>query len=233
MKHLQLIVFSFILTLFSCEIRNYDPKNIVDKDYDLSSFSGIDIENAIIAKVVEAPKTKVSVTGDKYDLDNLSVKVRNGVLVVKCLNNRRFTSSKIEIFIETPSLNSVDLSGAAKAVVKGFPLANKLIVNLSGASNLELRAPYKLIIGELSGASNVQLDEPADKIDFQLSGASTLDAFNANSKEAYLDLSGASEADISVSEFLKVDASGASKIRYKGTPKIEQSLSGSSRIIKY
>jgi hypothetical protein len=71
-----------------------------------------------------------------------------------------------------------------------------------------------------------------ENIDVELSGTSNLDGFEANSTEVFLELSGASRAEVSASKTLSVKASGASKVFYKGEPKITEDLSGGSKVSK-
>lgn len=47
-----------------------------------------------------------------------------------------------------------------------------------------------------------------------------------------VDFSGASRARVRVAKFLKVDASGASNVRYLGNPTVEQRLFGSSSVAR-
>ena len=91
--------------------------------------------------------------------------------------------------------------------------ATKVKLELSGAVNMEVKAPGKtnvLIIGA-SGASNYH-----GKL--------------LNAAQADVEASGASNIDIYATEFLQARASGASNIRYLGQPKLKSNASGASHI---
>jgi Putative auto-transporter adhesin, head GIN domain len=233
MRNLFLVTILSVFALTACETTFYDPKNVEDRDYTTTNFTGIDISSAIDVEVIPASRFNVTASGDYHDLDNLSIKVRNNKLEAKCTRNRWFSSRKIKLFIEMPEIKSIDLSGASNGKILDFSNIKKILIDLSGSSVLELDFPSDQISGELSGSSDLKLFKNVGKVDLELSGASNLYAFEANTITTYLDLSGASEANISVKDFLKVDASGASTVRYKGSPNIEKKVSGSSKVIQY
>lgn len=233
MRNLFLVTILSVFVLTACETPFYDPQNIEDREYSATNFTGIDIGSAIEVEVISAATFNVTASGDYHDLDNLSIKVRNNKLEAKCTRNRWFSNRKIKLFIEMPEIKSIDLSGASDGKILDFSNAKKISIDLSGSSELELDFPAEQIYGEISGASDLKLLKNVGMVDLELSGASNLYAFEANTNTSFLDLSGASEANISVKDFLKVDASGASTVRYKGSPNIEKKVSGSSKVIQY
>ena len=85
---------------------------------------------------------------------------------------------------------------------------------------------------DISGASKIRLPLKVENIDAEISGASTLDGFDANSLEVFPELSGASKAEVSATKNLSVKTSGASKVFFKGEPKVTEDLSGSSKVSK-
>jgi len=103
---------------------------------------------------------------------------------------------------------------------------------LSGASKCDFSGSAKTIEMDLSGASELNLMGSGQFIDGELSGASELRSFNYQAEESDIRLSGASEGKILVTRYLKVDASGASNLRYKGNPEIQKKVSGGSSVSK-
>jgi hypothetical protein len=91
-------------------------------------------------------------------------------------------------------------------------VADKLVIDLSGATKVEMAGRVlKLSVG-LSGASHVILN-------------------NLVARDVDVDASGASHVELNVQKSLRVDASGASKITYRGNPlNISKDLSGASTV---
>ena len=88
---------------------------------------------------------------------------------------------------------------------------------------------YRLLEqGDFGG--EVKLKGRADHLILELSGAAEVDAFDLASKTADIDISGASEVELSVSDELNVDISGAGEVKYKGSPSINQDISGAGEL---
>jgi hypothetical protein len=220
---------------YSCVFNDYPPNSKRDnKTVELDKFTGIDISDAMNVTIVESSNFKIKAEGYSYDLENLSIRVRNGVLIVYCQDKNWFRNNHtIDLTIEMPTIDYLQFSGAVEGVIENLGVISKLEIKLSGASTLNVETKTERLFGKLTGASELKLNNTITKIDLSLSGASELLGYEANSKEAYLDLSGASEARVSVSDLLKVSASGGSEVIYKGNPVIEKDLSGSSSLRKY
>lgn len=222
------------LSISSCDVlqQTVDPKNATQESFNVKNFDGLEIGNAFEITVKKGNDYKVKASGDSRDIDDLVVKERNGTLEVYYRNNWRLRRYKMNIEIEMPTLKEVDFSGAVEASIKGFDNLSDLEIDLSGASNATFYTSAKTFDIDLSGASTLELNGKTDKIYAELSGASTLNAFSTNANDASLNLSGASNGRVNVSQQLKVKASGASKVRYRGDAKVESDLSGSSKVMK-
>jgi len=86
---------------------------------------------------------------------------------------------------------------------------------------------------ELSGASKAQLSGMAIDAKIECNGASDLNAYGLSIDKANLDASGASSIYFTVMKEMRVEASGASSIRYKGTAVVTNiKTSGASSVSK-
>lgn len=82
-----------------------------------------------------------------------------------------------------------------------------------------------------TGASDIRLNGAATNLVVTLTGASKLHARGLQAGAATLTLTGASDADISVSESLRVSLTGAGSVTYSGSPKkVDKTISGAGTI---
>lgn len=117
----------------------------------------------------------------------------------------------IKVAISSPERKSAEISGAVKLT------ANKL----SGPS----------FAVESRGASEVSLDGEVDRLLVDMTGASQLVAGGLRTKTAEISTTGAGDADIAVSETLKVIITGAGKVSYSGNPAtIRKNITGAGSI---
>lgn len=135
------------------------------------------------------------------------------------------------INITLPRLSAGDFSGACKVDLQGFTNEEEMSLVFSGASKglIEGLHADKLKI-ELSGASDCKISGHTDYLKVEASGASHLKALDFFARNVDVDASGASSAQVHVQKSLKVDASGASHVKYKGSPVIIKDLSGAASL---
>jgi len=82
-----------------------------------------------------------------------------------------------------------------------------------------------------TGASRVTLDGSVDELLADMTGASELKANGLQTKTAEISTTGAADAELAVSEILKVAITGAGKVSYSGNPKtVEKHITGAGSI---
>lgn len=237
---MKYLLFSLTLLVFtSCDKILYEngvpPRGYDTKDFALSSFDRVELNNAFFVTIVKSTESKVSAKGSGDDIDDLEVTVTNGKLDIrydKRIRIKQLKRYKMELVVYTPNITEIDAKSASDTEISGFGTLNTFFANVSGASVLRLKNTIKSLTADISGASRIVIPMSVENVDAELSGASNLDGFEANSTEVFLELSGASKAEVSASKTLNVKASGASKVFYKGEPKITEDLSGGSKVSK-
>ncbi len=212
---------------------NIPPRGIQTRDINLINFDQLAMGSAFVVHVKQGATFRVQATGELNDLDDLEATVsRAGVLEIRYRNTWRGNRDRMDIDITLPTLRAVDFSGASVSTIEGFPSLRNLDIVLSGASKSTYYGSAERLTLDLSGASQLDLSGTGTFLTGDLSGASQLYAFDYPVNEADLGLSGASRARVAVNKLLKVDASGASNVRYKGTPTLERQLSGGSTVTR-
>ena len=117
----------------------------------------------------------------------------------------------IKVVISSPTRTAAKLTGATRLT------ANKL----SGA---------KFAV-ESSGAATVTLNGAVDELFADLTGASELKAGSLQTKTAEISTTGAADADVIVTDTLKVSITGAGKVTYSGNPStVEKHVTGAGSI---
>jgi len=84
---------------------------------------------------------------------------------------------------------------------------------------------------ESKGASVVSLDGSVDRLLVDMTGASQLTAAGLQAKTAEISTTGAGDAEVAVSDTLKVAITGAGKVTYSGNPTtIKKQITGAGSI---
>ena len=106
----------------------------------------------------------------------------------------------------------IDVSGASNLRFEGD--AKELSVQCSGASKAKLDGSYDTIVAGAAGSSQLSVSGNSAKLTLELSGASRFESAGT-AKWAIVELSGASQAQLTVSEQLRYDLSGVSTLKVK------------------
>jgi hypothetical protein len=228
-----LIAFSIASAFQSCVYINKDedipPRGETTRTYDFQNFDELEISDAIRVNVVSGSAFEVSATGERNDLDDLNIFMQDGKLTAR-YNNSWKKRQRMDIDITMPDLAGVDFSGAVDARIENFVNLPSVEIELSGASQCDFEGTGTTLKFDISGASRLSTFGKMKFLDGEASGASQLNAFELETEESDLDVSGASNAEVWVTRLLEVKASGASNIRYRGNPKVEKEVTGGSSV---
>ena len=139
--------------------------------------------------------------------DNLAVDARKARLVMS-------GASKLGSLKGSFYQVNMGLSGAARAYCDAA--AEDWDITLSGSAHVELNgADCQTLDIESSGASKADVYIPSGSLQYEGTGASNLNALDAPTRKAKIELSGSSSCRVAVKESIEVEASGASTCRYK------------------
>jgi len=116
----------------------------------------------------------------------------------------------------------------------------KVVISSPTRAGGKIRGAVKLTAKQLSGpifaleakgASRVSLDGSVDRLLVDMTGASQLTAAGLQAKTAEISTTGAGDAEVAVSDMLKVAITGAGKVTYSGNPPtIKKQITGAGTI---
>jgi hypothetical protein len=224
----------------------------------LPNFTSIRVSNAIELFISQSNKTEVAVSATSEEYRNRIVtEVVGGTLIIRMAdNNSRWwkwgnENYRIKAYVSVNELYAITGSGATNIKIINGVSSEKLKINLSGASDFKGDIKAGTLLTELSGASNfkasvqanalsvkgsgacdIEVAGSGDDLILDVSGASSVKMYDYLVKGASVDASGASSVKVNVSGILKVHATGASSIDYKGTATIKDMYSSGASSVK-
>ena len=201
---------TFIILITGCEWLGVGGNgHIITDQRTVTAFSEIEAEGAFeIEWRSGAPA--LSITTDENLLQYIDSHNIDNRLRLHSRDRIRPTHG-VKIVVSSPTRSAAKLTGATRLT------ANQL----SGA---------KFAV-QSTGAARVALDGNIDELLADMTGASDLKAKSLQTKTAQISTTGAADADISVSETLKVSITGAGKVNYSGNPPtIEKHITGAGSI---
>lgn len=218
------------LTLSSCGERIQGNGNVVEVSHELSSFDEIDISGMFEVELLKGG-SEVEVITDENLHEHINVKVEDDRLIIDT-DDKYLEADKLLLRIQYDDLESVEASGAIELSVDKTLKSDEFSLDVSGACDARMDVNVDLLDIEISGGGEIELTGKADEVNFDISGAGDIDAIDLKTKVASIDVTGAGEVKITVSDRLDVDITGAGDVRYKGDPEINQSITGAGSVEK-
>jgi hypothetical protein len=237
MKLLSLFCFVLIFSLSSCQYFNgeviHGDGNVVSQQRNISGFNAIEAGSAVEVHLVQGP-AGVKVNADRNLQEYVEVFTEGDVLVIQYRENTSLEpSADIKIYVSAPSLNKIDVAGASKIIGDGpYTGTTPLEITASGASNVTMNLSVPKLNLDISGASKVDLQGKAIDLVAAGSGSSEINGLNLVAETADIDVSGASDAEVTANSKIKIEASGASSVSYKGNAAVTQNVSGAGSVKK-
>lgn len=180
----------------------------------VSGFDAVSARGAVTVIIERSGNEGVHITAEDNLIRYLDTEVRDGVLYVGPRPGVSLAPRREVVFL-VEAFEVVEIQG-------------------SGAVNMEADVGWvPQLWVDLSGASSLTLWGAADVADIILSGASRYDALDVETLDTWIEASGASRAWIWAERLLDARASGASQVRYRGTPTVHVQVSGASTVTRY
>jgi hypothetical protein len=227
-----------------------DSRSVVSREFGVSDFTNVEVDCAFLFEITRSDTHRAVITASEKLFDYINVTKSGNTLKLSLKPIRFHTCPTLRAAIAMPALRKLRQSAATKGVVRGFRSQEPFVLNLSGASTLDIDIEAGDTRFEISGASKVSGNTRVRNAEITLSGASRaelrgsannvilnawgatnldLTAFVIDSTTVYL--KGASQATINVTNQLDVDLSGSSRLDYLGHPNLHEiSLSGASTL---
>jgi len=223
----------------------------------LPNFTSIRVSNAIELYISQSNKTEVAVSAKSEEYRNrIITEVNGGTLIIRMADNKWWKwgneDYRVKAYVSVKDLYAITASGATNIKIVNGLSSEKLKINLEGASDLKGDIKAGTLMADLSGASSFkgtlqanalsvkgsgacafEVSGSGDDLILDVSGASSVKMYDYLVKGASVDASGASSVKINVSGVLKLNATGASSIDYKGAAAIKDMQSSGASSVRH
>jgi len=234
-KSICIISFSvLVITVQSCKTGciQGSGKDATDKRQ-VAAFTKLDIAGSFNITLVQDSSNSVTINADDNILNIIKTDISGDKLKISTDNKNICSSKQITITIGVRSLKSISASGAVEITSNGRLNVGDLDLNLSGATKINLDVAASNVNTEGSGISDITLKGQASSHAVELSGSGNVHAFDFVVGSYSIETSGQSDCEINVLNELNIHSTGASDIKYKGSPaKINKSKTGALSLTK-
>jgi phage shock protein PspC (stress-responsive transcriptional regulator) len=210
------------------ERNSHRNSNSTSRIYEFEDFTSLEIGSAFEVDVRQGDAYKVILYGSEEQIDDIRL-MKDGDLLDIRYNKETYDFSKrtrknIKVKIIMPDITDINTSGASKAYINGFK-AEKVTLNLSGASYIEVDGDFDDVEAIVKGASELELKGSGKELRAKITGASKVNAYSYMVNFATVEATGYASAQLYVTERLAVESSVVSNVKYKGGAELISTIS--------
>jgi hypothetical protein len=196
------------------------------------AFTKLEISGGYKVILKQDSTNKITITADDNILKYIKTKNDDGTLKIFTHKNI-CDGGDMTVTIGVKNLDEIRASGATELSADGKLVCKDIAFHLSGMSKIDLDLNAANVSVESSGTGELNLRGQASTNHVETSGMIQLHAFDFVVSDYEITTSGASHCEVNVLHSLHVSTSGASEIKYKGTPTdVTNDKSGASSLDK-
>ena len=162
--------------------------------------------------------------------DLVDATVTNGALRLGLKPGSNVRNATLSAEVTVRDLDRLSTSGASQVTMVSPPTGPALQLEASGSSQIIGPVVADHVEAVVSGSGRLSLSGQVGNLGLSGVGSSRLLLADLAVRDLDAVLSGSSHATVTVSDTLAAEATGASVLRYRGTPNVHQQTAGSSSI---
>lgn len=195
-------------------------------DDDLKDFNAIDLSGAFDVNIRKGDEYAVAFTGPDHEREKYDIYRSGQTLVIDYDGKRNFNfdlkdidAEEVRINITMPSLKSIEAVGYG-AIRFDELTTDNIDIDLKGPIRARGELNAQDITLTLNGSAEADLSGSSKTLTAEIKFASSLNAYNLEVEEAFIEATGASSAKVNVTRSLEIDEGIASNIDFRGNPQV-------------
>lgn len=231
--HYLLIIGAIIAVACSCfNFETIKPSGkYLKQDRSIGQFNSVSVSSGFELILTQSPSTKLTIETYENIHKIIVTEIVDGTLKIHAKDNIMITGrADVKIYLSCNDLKSISSSGGGKVNVENGWKGDDLKIRTSGGGRIYGTVALNTLEMEMSGGSESRLSGTVEKITVSSSGGSSHEHFGLIAQECTAQMSGGASAEFNVVKKLSVTASGGTRVRYKGNPVVNKSVSGGSSV---
>ncbi len=206
---------------------------LTSRTIDLSGVTSVVAEANFVVHLRAGGPAQAVVWMDDNLVDRVDATVTGDQLHLGIKPGMSVRNATLSAELTVGQLDRLATSGASQVMLASTVTSPALQLVLSGNSSVSGPIRISQVLATVSGASTLALSGQVEDLRLGAAGASRLPLTELTVRRLDATLSGASHAVVTVSGTLAVQATGASVLRYRGTPRVTRSqTSGMSSVVQ-
>jgi len=222
--------------------------HVMTETRQLVPFTKVINEGEFNVIIVEDSITEAIVEAESNLIPYIRTIVNGNTLIIDTRENIN-SNLPINIYIKTPEVNSIKLSGSGTITADSL-VGDNVEIAISGSGNINasvnaglvdiltsgsgdmwLNVVSQFTYAKISGSGNINVDGNTKDGDFNISGSGNIHSYDFVQNNSDANISGSGSMYVNVIDYLKVKISGSGSVYYLGNPSLDISITGSGSVI--
>ncbi len=204
----------------------------VNETRNVTDFNRIDLTVSANVYLTQGNHYNFKIEGDKEDIDKIITEVRGSKLVIKTYNWKTKIRGKVNIYITTPVVEVLSVTGSGDIISESSINSNDLVLNISGSGSIKINElSSEELEATITGSGNIKLagENVAKKLDLTITGSGSFTSSELKINEANITITGSGSANVYVLKELDTNITGSGNVNYKGNPSVNANSTGSGK----
>jgi hypothetical protein len=194
-------------------------------------FNEITSNGDFTVTVMPGNSYSVEIIAESNLLPYISTKVDGRTLKIRTTGIHSLRQTEpIEIFITTPVLNGLSLSGSGLIETGSF-MSTDFDIAVSGSGDIKTKISSDKIKANVSGSGTIFIEGDAASTNFIISGSGKIRTYNLLQDQCQAAISGSGDIYVNASQLIDARISGSGRVYFISHPVIRTSISGSGDVI--
>jgi hypothetical protein len=196
----------------------------------LPEFEKIRLEGQGKVEITQGSRPAIEITTDDNILPSIETEVRNGKLIISHESGRNLRPTRLNYTITVTDLEGVSVAGSGQVNSNQTLVSEDFYAKISGSGDISLAVETARLESNISGSGSVYLSGFTDSYDARITGSGDVDAFDLQTIDSSVVITGSGNCRVSVSDNLHAKITGSGDVLYKGHPRIRRSITGSGKV---
>jgi hypothetical protein len=204
----------------------------------VKSFEGVSIALNADVELRQGAETRVVLEGPASFLEKVETVTEGGILKIrfyKRYTGRRAPTGRIRIYLTTPEVKSLVVTGSANVVARTrIDAGNMLKALVTGSGRIRIDdLTAQTVKLSVTGSGDIRVAGPeAGETYVVITGSGDVHAEKLPAREVKVSITGSGDAWVHAVEFLKAGITGSGDVHYKGPAVIDAHITGSGNVRK-
>lgn len=195
--------------LFDCV---HGEGDVVTEELVIGDFKGLKLRGTSKVFLTQGSPLQVTVTGQPNIIDNIETDIQNEVWEIEfedCI--RDYT--RLTFHITMPEIEHLKVSGSGDIIGENDFEVDILDLNIDGSGSINVNVvDATLVDADISGSGKIWLAGFSNKLDGKISGSGDLKAFDLETNNAQIKITGSGDAEVRVNDELDVEITGSGDV---------------------